>query len=160
MWKRVLGKARIIVMDEAQHIRDIGRIAKVLVDRLPDVQLILCGSSSFELANHTAEPPTGRKFEYLLLPPSFSELSYTTTLLEEQRALESRLIYGSYPRIALDAPNAARLIRQIEKDYLYKDLLMLHRKCANPKCWDGWYVRWHCKSVPRYPLQNWDRPAP
>ena len=67
-WRLLLGKCRILVVDEAQHIPDIGMALKLVTDEIPDVQIIASGSSAFELMNRMAEPLTGRKFEYRLLP--------------------------------------------------------------------------------------------
>lgn len=62
-------------IDEAQRIKDIGIVIKIIVDQIKTVQVIATGSSAFELANKTNnEPLTGRKYEMLLLPFSYSEL--------------------------------------------------------------------------------------
>ena len=72
-WRLLLGKCRILVVDEAQHISGIGMALKLVTDEIPEVQVIASGSSAFELMNRMAEPLTGRKLEYRLLPLSFSE---------------------------------------------------------------------------------------
>lgn len=66
--KSYLGNYRLIVLDEAQHINDIGRILKIIADTFPEIQIIATGSSSFELGNRISEPLTGRSREYLLYP--------------------------------------------------------------------------------------------
>ena len=58
----LLNKRKILCIDEAQRIVDIGLKLKILNDGLPDVQIIATGSSSFELANKTGESLTGRKW--------------------------------------------------------------------------------------------------
>src|SRR3989344_866596 len=71
---------KLIIIDEAQLVSDIGLTLKLMHDTYPDVQIIASGSSSFELANKTKEPLTGRSLEYVLLPLSFKEISnYTST---------------------------------------------------------------------------------
>ena len=72
-WNMVIGKRKIVVVDEAQSIENIGIALKLVIDEMPHIQVIATGSSAFELMNKTAEPLTGRKFEYRLLPFSFAE---------------------------------------------------------------------------------------
>lgn len=121
----VIGKKKIVVIDEAQRINHIGLTMKLLTDELPEIQLIATGSSAFELADKTAEPLTGRKFEYRLLPLSFSELRSNTGLLEERRMLHQRLIYGAYPEIVTKPGDEQILLSMLASSYLYKDLLTL-----------------------------------
>ena len=73
-WRLLLGDKRLLVVDEAQHIDGIGMALKLVTDEIPEVQVIATGSSAFELMNRTAEPLTGRKFEYRLFPLTFREL--------------------------------------------------------------------------------------
>ncbi|MFA6715921.1 MAG: ATP-binding protein [Victivallales bacterium] len=124
-WKAILGSKKFIVIDEAQRITNIGLAIKLLVDELPEIQLIATGSSAFELADKTSEPLTGRKFEYHLLPLSFGEMCGKHGLLEEKRALEQRMLYGSYPEIISKPGDEQPLLSMLAGSYLYKDLLML-----------------------------------
>ncbi len=50
-WKRLIGKQKLVIIDEAQRIENIGLKLKLAMDELPEVQVIATGSSSFELAN-------------------------------------------------------------------------------------------------------------
>lgn len=72
---------------------------KLITDSMPEVQLIATGSSLFELANKVNEPLTGRKWEYKMLPLSFSEMVLHNVLMEEKRLLPHQLIYGYYPDV-------------------------------------------------------------
>src|SRR5690606_19124152 len=47
----IIGNKKMIIIDEAQRIEDIGLRLKLITDEMPEVQLIATGSSSFELAN-------------------------------------------------------------------------------------------------------------
>lgn len=91
------------------------------------MQVIATGSSSFELAGNINEPLTGRRYEMQLLPISDQELVKHTDYLTEQRLLEQRLIYGSYPEIVIDPVNAEKHLKLIANSYLYKDLLILEQ---------------------------------
>jgi len=122
---QLFGKNKIIVIDEAQQINNIGKILKLITDNLPDIQIIATGSSSFELSNKLNEPLTGRKFEYLLYPISFSELVEENGLLKEIQSLNTRLVYGSYPEIVTDTKDAEANLILLSDSYLYKDILML-----------------------------------
>lgn len=125
--ERIIGDHEIVFIDEAQRIQDIGVVIKIIVDRLKHVQVIATGSSSFELAGNINEPLTGRRYEMQLLPISYDELVSYTDYLTEQRLLEQRLIFGSYPEIVTDPVNAERHLKLIANSYLYKDLLVLEQ---------------------------------
>jgi predicted AAA+ superfamily ATPase len=94
-----------------------------LYDKVKDVQVIVSGSSSDELALKTEDPLTGRKFEYVLLPMSFNELASASSPIDEMRQLERRLMFGSYPDVVVHAGDEVDRIREIGKGYLYKDIL-------------------------------------
>ena len=116
---------KIIVIDEAQRIENIGLKLKLITDQFADIQLIASGSSAFELANRTQEPLTGRKWEYFLYPLSFDEMVRHHGLLEEKRMIPHRLIYGSYPEIINNPGREKEILRQLTDSFLYKDILMI-----------------------------------
>ena len=98
-YKRLIGTARLLVIDEAQVIPDIGKILKLMIDELDSLTIIATGSSAFDLNNLAGEPLTGRNFTFHLYPIAQSELSEKENLLQVQQSLEERLIYGSYPEL-------------------------------------------------------------
>jgi len=118
---------RIVVIDEAQRIHNIGLKLKLITDTMPEVQLLVSGSSAFELANHINEPLTGRKWEYFLYPLSYGELVNHTGLMEEKRLLEHRMVYGSYPEIVTHTTAVKEILKQLTDSYLYKDILIWDR---------------------------------
>jgi len=124
-FKAIFGQKRIIIVDEAQQIHDIGMRLKLITDILPEYQLIVTGSSSFELANKLNEPLTGRKWEYKLFPVSYGEMVEDHGLLEENRLIAHRMIYGYYPEVITQQGNEIQILKQLVESYLYKDILML-----------------------------------
>jgi len=124
-WKRLLGKRSILVLDEAQRIENVGLALKLVVDELPDVQVIASGSSSFELMNRTAETLTGRKFEYQLFPFSFAELCEEHGLFAEKRERERRMLYGSYPDVVTHPGDEQQRLSELAGSYLFKDIFAL-----------------------------------
>ena len=124
-WKMVLEGNRIIVIDEAQKARNIGRIIKIAVDSIKDVQIIATGSSSFALAQKSAEPLTGRKLVYTLLPLSYGELVGYHGSVNETRSQQQRLVYGSYPSIITQPDDARRTLEELSTSYLLRDVLSL-----------------------------------
>lgn len=121
----IIGNNELVVIDEAQKVDNIGLTLKLIVDNMPDVQVIATGSSAFELRNSLNEPLTGRKFEYQMYPVSCGEIIDTYGLVEERRTLENRLIYGSYPDIIMHPEEARRYLTELTQSYLYKDILSL-----------------------------------
>ncbi len=120
--RMLIGSKPLVLIDEAQRVRNIGLTLKLLVDNFPEIQVIATGSSSFDLSNNITEPLTGRKIEFNLYPLSTSELLAHNTPLEITRSLEYRLRYGMYPGIlSVDDPSDA--LSEIARSYLYKDIL-------------------------------------
>ncbi|RWU05708.1 ATP-binding protein [Pedobacter chitinilyticus] len=123
--ERLLEGYEILFIDEAQRINEVGLFIKIIVDRFKHVQVIATGSSAFELSGKINEPLTGRKYEMMLLPFSYAELVDNTDFLTEERLLEQRLRYGSYPEVINDEKNAEEHLKLLADSYLYKDLFTL-----------------------------------
>src|SRR5574344_382234 len=113
--KMIIGDKKVVVIDEAQRIADIGLKMKLITDQIPQVQLISTGSSSFELANLVNEPLTGRKWEYKMLPLSFEEMAGHHGLREEKRLIPHRMLYGYYPDVVVHAGEEEELLTQDRK---------------------------------------------
>ena len=125
--RSIIGEHKIVFIDEAQRIPNIGITLKLFTDQLKDVQIIASGSSAFDLADQTNEPLTGRKFEFQLFPLSFKEMVSHHGLIEEKRLLEHRLVFGYYPEIITSPGMEKKLLKLLSESYLYKDLLMLEQ---------------------------------
>jgi len=122
--KSLLGNYKIIVLDEAQRIENIGLVLKVLIDEYPDLQIIATGSSSFDLSNKVIEPLTGRSITFQLFPLSVAEIKNNYDKLYIESKLESLLIFGNYPEIFnSSAKDAKTLLNNLAANYLYKDVL-------------------------------------
>jgi len=118
----------LLVIDEAQNIKDIGLKLKVIHDTLPNLKIIATGSSSFELSNKISEPLTGRHFSYLMYPFSFGEIKDIESTMQES------MLYGMYPDVCLQiqSKNKKEIIERISASYLFKDLLNIEY-IKNPK---------------------------
>jgi uncharacterized protein len=120
--KAMIGKHKLILIDEAQKVNNIGLTLKLMVDNLEGIQIIATGSSAFDLRNKLNEPLTGRKFEYHLYPFSSNELINQTSATVERRLLEQRLIYGFYPDVVNHSADAITLLKELTNSYLFKDI--------------------------------------
>lgn len=125
MLRRLIGQNKILVIDEAQRIEDIGVCIKLIVDKTPTVKVIATGSSSFELANRLNEPLTGRKWEYKMFPISYAEMIDHHGYLEEKRMFEHRLVYGYYPEVVNNPGEEKEVLQELINSSLYKDILNL-----------------------------------
>ena len=121
--KALLGATKILIIDEAQRIPDIGLRLKLITDQIKEVQVIATGSSSFELASKVNESLAGRKREFRMYPISFSEMVSHTNLLEELRLIPHRMIYGYYPEVVSNPGNEAVILKELSDSFLYKDIL-------------------------------------
>ncbi|MFZ4633417.1 MAG: ATP-binding protein [Saprospiraceae bacterium] len=121
--RSIMGNASLVIIDEAQRVKNIGLTLKIIVDQLPDVKVIATGSSALDLASEINEPLTGRKYEFNLFPVSWQEWSAHTGALEAEIGLEQRLLYGMYPDVLNNPGEEQRILANLVSSYLYKDLL-------------------------------------
>jgi uncharacterized protein len=133
-----LGNYKLVVIDEAQIIPNIGKILKILVDTFPQVQIIATGSSSFDLANKVGEPLTGRSRHFMMLPLSLSEIQNSgLDRAQVESRLNNLLRFGSMPSVFdLSEKEAIIEISEIANDYLYKDIL-IHEKLKKSELLDN-----------------------
>ena len=131
--KNFFGKKKLVILDEAQKIKNIGVKLKLLIDNYPEMQIIATGSSSFELANIVNEPLTGRFYSYQLYPFSLFELKQIYSEMEIKRLLERFLRLGLYPEITkLGEQEAQKQISLIANSYLFKDIFTF-QEVRNPE---------------------------
>ena len=123
--RAILGKSRILVVDEAQRIPDIGLRLKLITDQVKEVQVIATGSSSFSLANMVNEPLTGRKREFRMYPLTFGEMVAHSSLLDELRLIPHRMVFGYYPEVVCSPGDERVVLKELSESYLYRDILSL-----------------------------------
>lgn len=123
--RTILAPYRIVVIDEAQRIADVGLRLKLITDQVPGTQVIATGSSSFDLAGKVSESLTGRKREYKLFPLTFAEMVGHTNLLDELRMLSHRMVYGYYPEVVNTPGGEVAVLKELTSSYLYRDILAL-----------------------------------
>lgn len=70
-----------------------------MVDTIPDLGIIVSGSSSFHLKRMIGEPLVGRSHYFHLYPLAQLELSAQQNFLQTKEQLETQLIFGSYPQV-------------------------------------------------------------
>jgi hypothetical protein len=121
--KSIIGKNKIVFIDEAQRIENIGITLKIITDQFKEVQLLVSGSSAFDLGSKINEPLTGRKWEYQLFPFSWKELEDNIGFVKAEQQLELRLIYGMYPDVVNNTGHETEVLKQLADSYLYKDIL-------------------------------------
>jgi predicted AAA+ superfamily ATPase len=128
----------LIAIDEAQQIKNIGMALKILVDNNPKLNIVVTGSSSFDLAQSIGEPLTGRKKTILLFPLSILELQSLYNKQEMKSQLDSFLLYGMYPETIISKKKGEKieLLRELVDSYLLKDILSLERIKGSKQLFD------------------------
>ncbi|MEO1514899.1 MAG: ATP-binding protein [Bacteroidota bacterium] len=125
-YKNLLGDKKVLLIDEAQKIPDIGNILKLMVDGIQGIKILVTGSSAFDIDKYTGEPLTGRKKTFNLLSLSEQELDQIEDLIEKKDNLRMRLVYGNYPELVhiKNLNDKAEYLNEIVNSYLLKDILM------------------------------------
>ena len=118
--KAYLGDSQLVIIDEAQRVENIGITLKLIHDTYPEIDLLVTGSSSLDLANKITEPLTGRSVEISLYPLSVGEVSANNT--EVIPKANVMMIRGGYPGMwHLSAEDAYTQLSNIANNYLYRD---------------------------------------
>lgn len=124
-YQQVLAGKKLLVIDEAQKIPEIGKILKLMVDHIDGLKVVITGSSAFDMTNQAGEPLTGRKYTFQLFPMSESELRPLESITEHPDRLQQRLIFGNYPELQQMTSDEERTIylNEIVNSYLLRDVL-------------------------------------
>lgn len=124
-YQNLLGGKKLLLIDEAQRIPEIGAILKLIVDEIEDIRIMVTGSSAFDIQKYTGEPLTGRKKTFNLFALSEHELEQHLNPIDKQEDLRFRLIFGNYPELIHLHSNNERTeyLREIVNSYLLKDIL-------------------------------------
>ena len=123
-YTRLLQGHSVLMIDEAQYLQDIGQKAKLMIDNIKPLHIILTGSSAFHLLQHGA-PLAGRTLTYQMYPIAQMELAaYESPLITRQK-LEEKLIYGLYPEVLniLSLNDKKSYLNELVNTYLLKDVL-------------------------------------
>jgi len=123
-YKRLLENYTLLIIDEAQYIPDITLKAKLMIDHIKPLHIILSGSSSFDLVQHGA-PLVGRSLTFVMHSLAQIEWKQKENLLQTIQNQELRLIYGSYPELSKinSQHEKERYLKELANSYLLKDIL-------------------------------------
>ena len=121
--RQIIGPHTILFIDEAQRIKNIGVLLKIIYDRIENVTVVASGSSVIDLNDEINEPLTGRKWEFNLFPLSWEELNNHFGYAENHKNLSEYMIYGMYPEVITHPSDKEFILKELARSYLYKDLL-------------------------------------
>ncbi|EOZ96003.1 Prokaryotic ATPase [Indibacter alkaliphilus LW1] len=126
-YRQIVGDKRLIIIDEAQAVPEIGKILKLMIDSLKGITIIATGSSSLDLVNQAGEPLVGRDRQFLLYPIAQLEYALSENRIESFQLLQHRLVFGNYPELSqLENLNEKEeYLKSLVNSYLLKDLLAL-----------------------------------
>lgn len=126
-YRQIVGNKKLLIIDEAQKIKNIGKILKLMIDEIEGLTILATGSSAFDISQKLGEPLTGRNISYNLFPIAQCELAETENKIETASNLEQRLIFGTYPEL-LNLPDFVskqEYLTELINSYLLKDILEL-----------------------------------
>jgi uncharacterized protein len=137
-YTNLIGNKKLLIIDEAQKIEDIGLKLKLMIDNIKELKIIATGSSVFDISNKLGEPLTGRKFTYNLYPFSESELSQIEDTISKKENFKERLVFGNYPELTFlkDREEKKQYLREIVNSYLLKDILAFDKIKSSDKIID------------------------
>jgi len=111
-YKQLLGSYKLLYIDEAQKIPEIGLKLKLMIDEIEGLKIIISCSSSFDIHKDAGEPLTGRKYSFNLFALSESEYNQVENSITKKDKVRERLVFGNYPEL-LHLPD-----REDKIDYL------------------------------------------
>lgn len=124
-YKKMLGDCKLLIIDEAQEVLNIGRKIKLMVDTIPNLKVLITGSSAFEINNQIGEPLVGRMRTLYLYPVAQMEFAYHENYVQTKSNLEERLIFGSYPELSNieNKEDKISYLKEIVNTQLLRDIL-------------------------------------
>ncbi len=125
-YKQILGSCKLLYIDEAQKIPDIGQKLKLMVDEIEGLKIIISGSSSFDINKDAGEPLTGRKYSFNLFALSEREYNQIEDRISKIDKIRERLVFGNYPELLHipDKKDKIDYLNEMVSSYLLKDILV------------------------------------
>ncbi len=124
-YKNLLQNNKLLIIDEAQKIPDIGIKLKLMIDEIDNLKIIVTGSSAFDIQNTLGEPLTGRKYDFILFAFSEKELLQINNTFQLKASLNHRIIFGNYPELIHLQTKEQKInyLKNLISSYLLKDIL-------------------------------------
>ena len=124
-YKQILGSYKLLYIDEAQKIPEIGLKLKLMIDEIEGLKIIISGSSSFDIHKDAGEPLTGRKYSFNLYSLSEREYNQLENKISKIDKVRERLIFGNYPELLHlpDQEDKMDYLNEMVSSYLLKDIL-------------------------------------
>jgi predicted AAA+ superfamily ATPase len=125
-YKQILGTYKLLHIDEAQKIPEIGLKLKLMIDEIEGLRIIISGSSSFDIHKNAGEPLTGRKYTFTLYTLSENEYTQIENNINKMDKVRERLIFGNYPELLHlpDRQDKVDYLNEMISSYLLKDILV------------------------------------
>ena len=125
-YKQILGSNKLLYIDEAQKIPEIGLKLKLMIDEIEGLRIIISGSSSFDIHKDAGEPLTGRKYSFNLFALSENEYCQVEDRIAKIDKVRERLIFGNYPELLQlpDREDKIDYLNEMVSSYLLKDILV------------------------------------
>ena len=125
-YKQILGSYKLLYIDEAQIIPEIGLKLKLMIDEIDNLKIIISGSSSFDIHKDAGEPLTGRKYSFNLFALSENEYNQVENNIVKIDKVRERLVFGNYPELLQlpDREDKVDYLNEMVSSYLLKDILV------------------------------------
>lgn len=125
-YKQILGTCKLLYIDEAQKIPEIGLKLKLMIDEIEGLRIIISGSSSFDIHKNAGEPLTGRKYTFTLYTLSENEYTQVENNMNKMDKVRERLVFGNYPELLHlpDRQDKVDYLNEMISSYLLKDILV------------------------------------
>lgn len=125
-YKQILGTCKLLYIDEAQKIPEIGLKLKLMIDEIEGLRIIISGSSSFDIHKNAGEPLTGRKYTFTLYTLSENEYTQIENNINKMDKVRERLVFGNYPELLHlpDRQDKVDYLNEMISSYLLKDILV------------------------------------
>ena len=125
-YKQILGTYKLLYIDEAQKIPEIGLKLKLMIDEIEGLRIIISGSSSFDIHKNDGEPLTGRKYTFTLYTLFENEYTQIEKNINKMDKVRERLVFGNYPELLHlpDRQDKVDYLNEMISSYLLKDILV------------------------------------
>lgn len=135
-----IARSSAIFLEEIQHLDDAGLFIKGLVDRKPQVPILVTGSSGYDMRSKTRESLAGRAARFRLLPLSLREaggmwqnLPGPARALRLDETWRTMAVFGGYPEAWTSSSFESKelVLSRLVESFLIRDASDLY-KVARP----------------------------
>ena len=127
------GSKKYILIRDAQYLANLQEIIEEVLDKNAAINLVLLCSYEPILDPVLRDVLQMEGLEFQIFPLLFQEIANQQGIVEFDKRLEQRIVFGNYPSVVADPESAETFLNQLVKDAIFTQLNPNERINKGPK---------------------------